>query len=217
VHNPTIRGFAVAAVERAFGLVGDWLAPPACAACDAPLQRAAAFCRPCAETVEPAPSSNAVVAAFGFGGAIRTAILRLKYEGRADVARPLGLLLGQAVRASELRGDVVVPVPLHPARLAERGFNQAALLARHIAKDAGRLSCGLERVASRRRQASLGRDERLANLDGAFHASPSLRDKRVLLVDDVCTTGATFAACRSALREVGAASVVCVALAFTRA
>lgn len=203
-------------VRRAADLAGNWLAPPACAACDAVLPaKRTAFCSACAGTVERSEGAGPF-APFIFGGALKTAIVRLKYEHRADVALPLGELLRASVVSAGLRADLVVPVPLHPLRLVERGYNQAALLAAHVARDVAPLSTAVRRVEARKRQASLARDERLANLAGAFAASPGVRNKTVMLVDDVRTTGATLAAAEAALRDAGAAAVVAVSLCRAR-
>lgn len=117
------------------------------------------------------------------------------------------------VRADEV--DVVVPVPLHAGRLAERGYNQAALLARPVARVIGApLACrALVRVRATERQASLDREARLANVVDAFACRGDVRGRRVLLVDDVTTTGATLNACRSALAVAGARDVVALVLA----
>ena len=195
-------------------MVGDWLAPPACAACDAPVEANVAFCLPCAATVDRLPAARPF-AAFGFGGAVHAAVVRFKYGGRSDLARPLGSLLLGAAEAAGLSADLVVPVPLHPARLADRGFNQAALLARSVARSCGTFSPALRRIAVRQRQASLGRAERLENLEGAFVAHPRVRGRSVIVVDDVWTTGATLGACEAALAAAGAAAVTPIALART--
>jgi ComF family protein len=174
------------------------------------------FCGACASTVEIAPpGEGAHVAAFVYGGAIAQAVTRFKYEGRADLARPLADLLWRAVepRALVHSGSVVVPVPLHPSRLAERGYNQSALLARRIARRLASpcLPLAIARSRDTPRQASLGRDERLANVAGAFAVTPRGRDRvrgaRVLLVDDVTTTGATLEACEVALMAAGTRTV----------
>ena len=100
----------------------------------------AVFCPPCARTVVSAASGPALpTAALVYGGAVARAIARMKYESRPDLARPLADLLWRALEphAASLRGAVVVPVPLHPSRLAERGFNQSALLGRRLARHLG--------------------------------------------------------------------------------
>ena len=152
-------------------------------------------------------------AAFVYGGAVARAIGRMKYEDRPDLARPLADLLWRAVEpvADALRGAVVVPVPLHADRLAERGFNQSALLARHVARRLGARfgPLALARTRGTLQQASLEREARVANVAGAF----VVRDRAlvcgrsVLVVDDVQTTGATLDACASALVAAGASSV----------
>lgn len=203
-------------LRRAAELTGNWLAPPACAACDAVLPaKRTAFCGPCATTVERADQA-APFAPFFFGGALKSAIVRLKYERRADLAVPLGELLRASVASAGIRADLVVPVPLHPLRLVERGYNQAALLAAHVARDVAPLSIAVRRVEARKRQASLARDERLENLTGAFVARPAVSNKTVMLIDDVRTTGATLAAAEAALRDAGAKDVVAVSLCRAR-
>lgn len=202
----------------ALNLLGELIAPSRCAACDAALRRSSVFCGACASTVEHASESGgACVAAFEYGGAIATAIGRLKYEDRADLAARLARAMTPAVRRFEGAVDVVVPVPLHPRRLAERGYNQAALLATPIARMLG-VSSGpraLARVRDTPRQVGMDRERRRINVAGAFAARELLvRGARILLVDDVLTTGATLDGCVRALHEVGAREVR--ALVFAR-
>lgn len=202
----------------ALDLLGELVAPSTCAACDAGVAPSTLFCVPCAASVErfeAAAFSDAWLAAFEYGGALSTAIARLKYQGRAD----LGPRLGRAMlpRARLLAGsvDVVVPVPIHPHRLVERGYNQSALLAAPIARalSVAFAPRALERVHDTTRQASLDRRARLENVVGAFAAIARLQGARVLLVDDVRTTGATLASCAAALRDAGAREVRAFVLA----
>jgi ComF family protein len=217
---PSLAGRASRIAAVTLDLVGAFLGPPRCAACDAPVARLAVFCAPCASTVQSAEDGgDGSIAAFVYGGAIAEAITRLKYGARPDLARPLADLLWRAVaaRAGSLLECSVVSVPLHPARLAERGFNQSALLARPVARRLGApfLPLALARVRDTPRQASLGREDRLGNVRDAFavRQPKSLRGRPVLLVDDVRTTGATLAACTQAALEVGAGPVTTVVLA----
>jgi ComF family protein len=195
------------------------LSPPACAACDAPVPSRHVFCSTCARTVVRAGVGEAKVAvAFAvFGGAIALALRRFKYEERPDLGRPLGHLLRMVVRESGIAADIVVPVPLHPRRLVERGYNQAALLAREAASELG-VPLGarvLWRVKHTAQQARLGREERIVNMKEAFGVRDArvVRGKRVLIVDDVATTGSTLLACREALIEAGAAEVIALVVA----
>jgi ComF family protein len=160
---------------------------------------------------------SALRAPFAYEGAARTAVLTLKFRSGRYLAPLMGELLRAELTRRPLKADVIVPVPLAPARLRRRGFNQATLLAKQVALAVGGsvVADALERT-ERPAQQTLRAVERLVNLEGAF-ACPrpaDLRDKRVLLVDDVVTTGATVSACADTLAEAGARRV-CV-LAFAR-
>jgi ComF family protein len=156
--------------------------------------------------------------ALEFEGAARAMIHALKYQGRTSVARDLARLAAPAALcASRTSPDVVVPIPLHPVRFRERGFNQSELLALHLASAIGApVRRALVRARHTPPQAQLARRERLAIPEGTFRAPEgSTEPGRVLLVDDVATTGATLAAASLELLRAGAAEVVCFALAGT--
>ncbi|MBX3229887.1 MAG: ComF family protein [Labilithrix sp.] len=193
-------------------MLAEVVAPSGCAACDAPVGAAVLFCPACAVSALPATSRDGPLA---YGGAVAEAIVRMKFQGRADLAPRLARVMIPLARA--LPVDVVVPVPIHRQRLLERGYNQAALLARPIAGAIGRplAARSLERVRDTPMQSSLDRAARLTNLAGAFRArSPKdVRDRAVLLVDDVRTTGSTLTACARSLHEVGARRVFSLVLA----
>ncbi len=220
-------GFAHAAASLAFEHVVALLAPPRCAACDDPVAVLATFCAACASTVERAPagggagSDGSPAAALVYDGAVARAIVRMKYGRRPDLARPFGDILWTAIEpwARQLDGAVVVPVPLHPTRLAERGFNQSALIARGVARRLGAplRPLALARIRDTPQQAVLEREERLRNVVGAFRVrrSAEVAGRKVLLVDDVCTTGATIGAAAGALREAGAGVVMAAVVART--
>ncbi len=188
------------------------LAPPRCAACDASLERDVVFCRGCAATVLPAPPFSGTAdadAAAAYGGAVANALVRFKYAGRSDLARPLAHLMLPLTKALDV--DLVTAVPLHRERLRERGYNQAALLARPIAEHLGRRfePLALARVRATAPQASLSAEERVLNVAHVFSVRQprAVNGKRVLLVDDVRTTGATLAGCAGALMTAGAVHV----------
>ncbi|MSP23943.1 MAG: ComF family protein [Myxococcales bacterium] len=160
------------------------------------------------------------VHAYGaYGGPLADAIVRFKYSARGDLALPLGRLLRDLAVDSGLVADAVVPVPLHPTRLVVRGFNQAALLAKPVAValDAALVTGALTRRRPARTQAWLTAAEREHNV----HATFAVRDphmfagRRILLIDDVTTTGATLRACGAALYQARARSVAALVLART--
>jgi ComF family protein len=154
-----------------------------------------------------------------FEGVLREAIHELKYSGRTVLAEPLGDLMATYWLHHSMPVDVVVPVPLHPTRLHERGYNQAGLLARHVGRRVGLVvnDCVLMRHRATLPQVELDSSQRKENVHAAFScSSDALAGTRVLLVDDVCTTGATLESCAAALREGGVRSVYALTLARPR-
>jgi ComF family protein len=175
----------------------------------------------------------AVCAPFEYGEALAAGIVRMKHGGRRDLARRLARLLVQPldealVREGFGRDDVVVPVPLHARRLRRRGFNQALELARGALRGAAAAATAraagvlprlerraLVRTRPTRELGHAGPSERLAEVSGAFAvpAPERVRGRRVLLVDDVLTTGATASECTDALIGAGARAVFVLVLA----
>jgi ComF family protein len=224
-------------------LIGDLLSPPRCASCDSLVARRLAFCAACAASVERSGTLNsagrereravfadgaprdddvdrATAIAFGYyGGALAQAIRRFKYEDRPDLARPLGQLLRGACRDAAVRADAVLPVPLHARRLVTRGYNQAALLAAHVAAeiDAPLLTSTLVRAVDTASQVEQSSGGRQSNVEGAFAVTNAawVEGRTLALVDDVTTTGATLAACRRTLLSAGARRVIHVVVART--
>lgn len=185
---------------------------PQCPACGLPLA-AGTPCRHCAEFPL---NLDALGAPYTYSASLKSALLRFKYVGARTASRDLAPLLAAHVTELGWQLDGVVGVPLHPRRQRERGFNQADALAGEL----GRLLRlphlrTLQRVKDTPPQARQpDRHARWANVQAAFQAQPAAaRGKRVLVIDDVCTTGATLSACGQALRAAGAAAVYGVTLA----
>lgn len=148
-----------------------------------------------------------------YDGLARDLVHRLKYEDRMDLTRAMARMMVRAGRDIVADADLIVPVPLHRARLWRRRFNQAAALSKIIATMSGRPGelLALKRVKSTRQQVGLTRAQRADNLQGAFKVAsqdrPLIAGRRVLLIDDVLTTGATANAASRALLRAGAAHV----------
>jgi ComF family protein len=154
-----------------------------------------------------------------YDGTASLLVHRLKYNDRPELARALGAMMARAGAELLREADVIVPVPLHRWRLWRRRFNQAMALSRVVAGRSG-VPCDpflLARVKRTRRQVGLTKAQRQDNLQGAFRVPPDararLKGRRVLLVDDVLTTGATANAASRALLRGGAASVDVLAFA----
>jgi competence protein ComFC len=183
--------------------------PPWCERCGVPWSLSACKCSDLPEYLERVRSVGP------FDGWLRDAIHLLKYHGEWGRVDQLGPL---AAAAAEDLGpyDVIVPVPLHPSRAKQRGFNQAELLAKVVGTMSGVTT---ETLLIRRRataaQAQLGADDRAVNVRGAFALAEgaNIGERSMLLVDDVITTGATLGACAAALHEAGAGRIVAVSIA----
>ena len=170
-----------------------------------------AVCRTAPLRVSP------IRAAFLFQGEIRDVIHALKYRGARDILKPLAGRMAERWHYHNMQSDVLVPVPLHANREAKRGYNQAVLVAKAVGRQVGLpvLGGALLRVRDTASQTRLNRDERKQNVDAAFTCvtcAPFV-GKRITLVDDVATTGATLDACAATLLACGAQGVNAFTLA----
>ena len=225
-------------VRRLFQPVLDLIFPPRCVVCGRPGDE---LCTRCLATFSPLGSSicrvcgvalptpglcwhcrtqppafTRVRSAFHYEDGLRRAIHAFKYEGHRTLAVPLAAAMARVLPPPPTT-VLLCAVPLSPAREAERGYNQAELLARELARCWGARPApqgALRRVRETLPQVELDYRTRQENVAGAFTArSAQVRDATIILVDDVCTTGATLNACSEALLKGGACSVSAVTLA----
>jgi ComF family protein len=198
-----------------------FLAGAGCPVCGDTFQHASPPGTRCAACLRSPPPYTAARAALRYDDASRDLVLGFKHGDRTELAVPFGRWMAMAGRAILATGEMLVPVPLHRARLLRRRYNQAALLAAEIARTSGvRLpvhAAVLVRRRPDRSQSGLGRSARRRNVAGAFSVRdshrPQVAGRHIVLVDDVQTTGATVAACARALLDGGAASVAVLTLA----
>jgi competence protein ComFC len=216
----------------------DWLYPPRCAGCDTPGSR---WCQRCEnrtqvisysvcticgrEVSEPGlcvhcakrPLNFTYLRSWAnFEGPVRSAIHRLKYRNDISLGETFSRPLIRLIDYFKINFDLVVPVPLAKKRLQERGYNQASLLAYPIslAFDSKFSSQALIKIKETSTQVGLSLNQRLENVRNAFEAKVFLvENKKVLLVDDVCTSGATLDECAKTLKQVGASEVSALTLA----
>jgi len=224
-------------LSQAIGALLDLIYPPHCVACDAP---GSWFCAECEAAIARIPESICHHCGRPYSGEalcvacrgdessldamrafalheepISHAVHALKYDGLRVLAPQLGAYLAEAYVHYGLRAQVIIPVPLHHSRQRQRGYNQAYLLARELSRlvevDVDRRL--LKRTRKTRSQVGLSGGERWDNMTAAFRcAGDDLGGMRVLLIDDVMTTGATLESCAKALREAGAGHVQALTL-----
>ncbi|HKS31049.1 MAG TPA: ComF family protein [Chthoniobacterales bacterium] len=215
-HAPVVRGDYVCqdCLDKAQRIVA-----PLCAKCSEPFPGAIDREFTCANCADRTLAFNAAVAAYRSRGVVRFVILQFKYNRQLHLRHPVAEWLQEAMSDARLRDrnfDCVVPVPLHPARFRERGFNQAELLAKILGQRINlTVSRALERTRYTTTQTAFDRVERMENLRGAFRLRKriDMRGLQVLLVDDILTTGSTLSECARVLREAGAHSVYAVTAA----
>lgn len=190
------------------------LAPPAaarCASCGAAFRGSSPTPHHCEACLRQPPPFARVHVLGNHQGLLREAVHRFKYREGLLLARPLGQLLAETVQnAWDGRApDLLLPVPLHPDRLRRRGYNQALQLARQVGRQCGipLAPAGLRRVRETTAQQGLAARQRHTNLRNAFEVTVPVAGRRLLLIDDVMTTGATARECAGVLRQAGAISV----------
>lgn len=173
----------------------------------------------CGNCLKDPPSFDAARAGFVYEGHCRELIHRFKYQNKTHLRRPLALLTQEHLAdfIAARRPEIIVPVPLHKKRIRSRGFNQAVLLGELLAHG-WRLSMErrvLKRIRWTEPQISMSAEERRINVKGAFAVADSVAvaGKRVLIVDDVITTGSTVEECSRMLKCAGASDVAVVAVA----
>lgn len=148
-----------------------------------------------------------------YRGTLEAVLHAFKFERHDFLDEPLAMLLDETLRDRNF--DAVVPVPMSRAKERRRGYNQAELLARALARRLD-IDCApslLVRRAERATQSTLPKRDRAANVRGVFSSHPRVNEKSILIVDDICTTGETLRACAAALRKEGAARVCAIAVA----
>lgn len=220
-------------VYQGFWTALDWIYPPVCAACGEPGYR---LCVNCHSKIKyynnrAYPNQSGELAGmkdpdqvqygdirilFEYEGVVRECMHALKYGNNHGIGEMFAVWLAEMVKEEGWEADLVVPVPLSQKRHKERGYNQAARIAKPLSLHLGiPYSCfALSRVRETRSQVGLSVAERQLNVAGAFCAVPAIvQDSHVVLVDDVMTTGATMRACSKALLVAGASAVYCVSVA----
>ena len=217
----------------------DWIFPPHCAGCGQLGQRWCLECLAktqsiklpvCKKCGEPVSQKNFIhqrclqeikflefIRSYGFyQPPLLDAIHKLKYQNDIGIAESLSTYLVELYQAIEWETDIVIPVPLNKQKLSSRGYNQAKLIARPFSLAINRplISNTLFRTIDTRSQVGLSRNERIFNVQNAFIIkNNSVQGKRIILVDDVSTPGATLEACARALKEAGAEAIVGLTLA----
>ena len=178
-------------------------------------ERTAEFVKLCGDCVALPPPLDRLVPAYRYGGPVRSAVHALKYRQVTAIAPIMARTMSDQPFIRRAKLDCVAPVPMHNNRLRERGYNQASLLARHVAENLHLqfIENALTKTRDTQSQVDLTRQQRAMSLRNAFKANFSFDDAHVLLIDDVCTTGNTLMNCAAALKIAGARRVSAIVFA----
>lgn len=217
--------FASVALHPLVTMLADLIFPPVCVHCgrvDVP------WCAVCSAELDALPLAIHRADLEGFttsaatgihAGILQAAVQAFKYYQAPSLALPLGRRLTACIAAEKWTFDMLVPVPLHPSRLAERGYNQSQKLCEVVSEMTG-IPCiahALSRHRDTPHQVGLNRQQRLENVTDAFTAEAALvMDKTLLIIDDVRTTGATLSACAGAALAAGARGITALTVGVAR-
>jgi len=199
----------------------DKITSPLCPICYKPFESEIEIDHLCEDCLRKRPFFDALGAPYLYVGDFMMGIHHFKYGGKTHMAGSLGPLLASFAKKwlKKVDGCLMMPVPLHPKRLRERGFNQSLLLARHVAGvlDTELDFLTLRRVRDTKPQTGLHRDERRKNVRKAFELTSTdvVKRRSIILVDDVATTGSTLNECARVLKRSGSGEVFCLVLART--
>lgn len=190
--------------------------PPVCHICGLPLSPSfmgteRPLCKDCKNEKRYFSMARSVAI---YEGVMRECIHLLKYDGKTGLSKPLGRMMVTLIKDEGIEGDMIIPVPLHPRKRRERGFNQAELLSHEISKGIN-IPVDTKKLIKKKdtpSQTDLTRLERIKNVKGSFCVRGGFKGKRILLIDDVFTTGATINECSKVLLEAGAEDVYVITL-----
>ena len=180
--------------------------PPFCSQCGLPLTCK----RVCPDCHNMPLAIDGIRSVYHHEGLARDLVHSLKYKNMKAMAAPMAALMAKYLESNPLSVDILVPIPMHSKRLRSRGYNQASLLAKELSNISNlpNENDSIVRAKNTVSQVTLPAEERHRNVEGVFLCKDGIfTDKRVLLIDDVCTTGATLNACALALKNAGAITV----------
>lgn len=200
----------------------NFISKPFCHICGFPfeydMKDTSGICKQC---IYKKPAFDKAVASVRYDDYISPIIASFKYYDKTAYAKIFSSWIMRSTPDLIKKSDIIAPVPLHKLRLLKRKYNQSALLAKHIHKQTGKYTIYdlLYRTKHTRPQVGLEREKRMENVRGVFDVKPkymeSIQNKKILLIDDVTTTGATLDACASALKIAGARKVYAATVAKT--